>query len=33
MKLKLLKIQEGFFRGNINYHSLIKKTAAEVKKT
>ena len=32
MKLKLVKIEEGFCRGNVNFHAYILKTKGEVKK-
>jgi ribosome biogenesis protein SSF1/2 len=32
MKLKLIKIEEGFCRGNVTFHSLINMTKAEIKK-
>ena len=31
MKLQLVKIEEGFCRGNVNFHSIIKKSKAEIK--
>ena len=31
MKLQLVKIEEGFCRGNVNFHAHIKKTKAEIK--
>ena len=31
MKLKLVKIEEGFCRGNVTFHAYIQKTKAEVK--
>ena len=30
MNLRIFKIQEGFFKGNVVYHSLIKKTRKEI---
>ena len=30
MNLSIFKIQEGFFKGNVVYHSLIKKTRKEI---
>ena len=32
MKLQLVKIEEGFCRGNVNFHAHIKKTKSEIKK-
>lgn len=31
MSLKLVKIEEGLCRGNVNFHAYIKKTKAEIK--
>ena len=32
LKLKLLKIEEGFCRGNVVFHSIVDKTSADIKK-
>ena len=32
LKLELVKIQEGFCRGNVVFHSLIQKSKSEIKK-
>jgi len=32
LKLRLLKIEEGFCRGNVVFHSIINKSSSEVKK-
>lgn len=31
MKLKLVKIEEGLCRGNVNFHAYINKSKAEIK--
>lgn len=33
LRLKLLKIEEGFCRGNVVFHSIVQKSKAEIKKT
>jgi len=32
MKMKLIKIEEGFCRGNVTYHSLINLSKGDIKK-
>jgi hypothetical protein len=32
MKMKLMKIEEGFCRGNVVYHSLVKLSKADILK-
>ena len=32
LKLRLLKIEEGFCRGNVVFHSIINKTSSDIKK-
>ena len=31
MKLKLVKIEEGFCRGNVNFHAYVQKSKSEIK--
>lgn len=33
LRLKLMKIEEGFCKGNVVYHAIINKSKAEIKKS